>query len=79
MGRRQSELKHGAPRLIGIYPQPAAVSVNDGPANRQPHPNSAVLCRVEGLENSLEMCRINPGSRIAHCDEDAARLRLLGR
>ena len=78
MCRRQGELKYGSPRLIGICPQPAPMGGDDGPANRQAHSDSALLCRVEGFENPLEMFRIDAGSRIVHCDEDVSRLPLLG-
>jgi hypothetical protein len=37
------------------------MTIDDGLANRKPHPNSAGLGRVEGLENSLEVYRINAG------------------
>jgi hypothetical protein len=35
------------------------MTVDDGLANRKPHPNSAGLGRVEGLENLLGIYRIN--------------------
>src|SRR5271166_72280 len=60
LGGRQGEPKHGASRLISVYPQPTAMRVDDGPADRQPHPKSAGLCRVEGIENPLEMLNAGP-------------------
>jgi hypothetical protein len=54
------------------------VGVDDGPADRQPHPNSAGLRGVESLENALDMFQINPRPRIAHRDEDAVCPALLG-
>src|SRR6266576_5180955 len=62
----QRELKYGAARFIRLCPQPAAMGVDDGPADRQPHPRSAGLGGVESLENALEMRRIDARPRIAH-------------
>jgi hypothetical protein len=74
-GRRlhggQGELKYGAARFIRRCPQPAPMGVDDGPANRQPHPCSAGLCGVEGLENAIEMFRMDARPGIAHCHKDA--------
>src|SRR5258708_8130026 len=66
----QCELKCSASRLICVCPQPAAVGFNDGPADRQPHSHSAGLRGVEGIENALDMSRINARPRIAHRDEN---------
>ena len=66
---RQSELKYCAPRSIDVRPQPTTVGGDDGPADRQPHPNSAGLCGVEGLEHPLELVRIHAGSGIVHRDQ----------
>jgi hypothetical protein len=60
-GARQGELKNGASRFIRIRPQPASMGIDDGPADRQPHPHSAGLRGVESLENALEVFRINAG------------------
>ena len=49
---------------------------DNGSADRQSHPYSAGLCGVEGLENAIEMRRINAWSRISHGDEDAVGLAL---
>src|SRR6516165_5664483 len=68
---RQGELKHGAPGLIGTYPQAAPVAVDDGATDREPHPNSAGLRGVEGFKNPLEISRINAWPGIAHRHEDA--------
>ena len=67
----QGELKYGASRLIRVCPQPAPMGIDDGPADRQPHPHSAGLRGVESLENALEMFRINARPGIAHCHENA--------
>src|SRR5208337_2215004 len=75
---RQGEPEYGAPRLIVVYPQPTPMRDDDGTADRQPHPDSAGLCRVEWFENPLEMFPINARSRIAHFDKNATGLDLLG-
>src|ERR1700738_479664 len=75
---RQDELKHGASRFIGLCPQPASMGIYNGPADRQPHSNSIGLRGVEGLENALEMRRINARPGIAHGHEDATCLVLVG-
>src|SRR5712675_1979870 len=61
LGRGQGELKYGPPRFIGTHPQPAPMAVDDGLTNRKPHPNSAGLGGVEGLENPIEVHRVNAG------------------
>jgi hypothetical protein len=44
----RGELKNGASRFIHIRPQPAPMGIDDGPADRQPHP--AGLRCVESLK-----------------------------
>src|SRR5215472_1966095 len=70
-GVGQGELKDGTARFIRLYPQSAAMGVDDRPADRQPHPHTAGLRGVECLENALQMRRIDARSGIAHCHEDA--------
>ena len=53
------ELEYGARWFNRIRPQPAAMRVDDGPADRQAHPHSAAFRRVEGLEHALETFRVN--------------------
>src|SRR5712691_6848113 len=74
----QGELKYGAARFIRICPELPPVGIDDRPADRQPHPNSAGLRGVESLENALEMFRTNARPGIAHCHENATGLGLLG-
>jgi hypothetical protein len=62
LGRGQDELKYGARRLIVICPQPTLMGVDNGPADRQPYSDSTGFCRVEGVENPLEVCLIDPWS-----------------
>jgi hypothetical protein len=60
VGARQCELKHCASRLFGICPQPARMSIDDGPANGEPHPHAGGFRGVEGIENAIEKFWINP-------------------
>jgi|HubBroStandDraft_6_1064221.scaffolds.fasta_scaffold1595791_1 hypothetical protein len=43
----RGELKNGASRFTHIRPQPAPMGIDDGPADRQPHPHPAGLRCVE--------------------------------
>jgi hypothetical protein len=62
----QGELKYGASHFIRICPQPAPMGIDDGTADRQPHPDSVGFRGVESLENAHEMLWINSWPRIAH-------------
>src|SRR6516162_7660758 len=53
------------------------MSVDDRAAYRQPHPCSTGLRGVEGVEDSIEMRRINAGPRIADSHEGVC-MALLG-
>src|SRR5215470_17440859 len=73
----QGELKCSSARLVRSRPQLAPMSMDDGAANRQPHACSTGLRGVEGVEDSIEMRRINARPGIAHGYEGAC-LVLLG-
>src|SRR5215813_10201315 len=47
------------------------MSIDDGPAYRQPHACSTGLRGVEGVEDSFEMRRLNAWPGIANGHEDA--------
>src|ERR1700751_4523912 len=66
----QGALKHGAGRFILLGPQPAAMGVDDRPANRQPHSHAAGLRGVKCIEHALEMRPIEARPGIAHCHKD---------
>src|SRR6478672_6754541 len=66
----QGELKYRTARFIRFCPQPAPMGVDDRPTNRQPHPCSAGLCGVEGIENAIEMFRIDARPGIVDCHKD---------
>ena len=74
----QGEPKYGASGLVRVCPQPAPVGVDDGPADRQSHPDPAGLRGVESIENALTTFPINARPGVAHRDEDAICLALLG-
>src|SRR5215472_3465678 len=73
----QGELKRSTARLVRFRPQLAPMSMDDGAANRQPHACSTGFRGVEGVEDPVEIHRINARPGIAHGHEDA-RLALLG-
>ena len=58
------KLKNGAPGQVGGHPQSAAMSFDDRTADRQPHPQTVGLRRVEGGEEVLETRRGQAWPRI---------------
>src|SRR6478672_3231991 len=66
--RRQGELKAGAAGQVRARPQSAAVRFDDRTADRQAHPQTARLRRVEARENALESLRREAWTRISHLD-----------
>src|SRR6516225_10659149 len=70
-GAGQGELKYGAARLVGLRPQLPSMSIDNGAANRQSHACSTGLRGVEGVEDPIEMRRIDARSGIAHGHADA--------
>src|SRR6516225_8607695 len=73
----QGELKYSAARLVRLRPQLAPMSMDDGAANRQPHARSTGFRGGEGVEDPIEIRRINARPGIAHGHEDACLI-LLG-
>src|SRR5882672_569094 len=69
--RRQGELKASAAGQVRARPQSAAVRFDDRTADRQAHPQTAKLRRVEGLEHALKSRRREAWTRIAHLDRHA--------
>src|SRR5580704_5502100 len=67
------EVKDGATGQVGGHPQPAAMSFDDRTADRQPHPQTAGLRRVERVEEAFETFRVQSRSRILHHDQHAIR------
>ncbi len=55
---------------VAAGPQPSSVSLSDGTADRQPHPQAIPLGREEGIEKPLEVRR-RPDTRVLYADEDA--------
>src|SRR5215475_9824353 len=73
----QGELKCSTARLVRSRPQLPSMSMDDGAANRQPQACSTGLRGVEGVEDPIEIRRINPQPGIVHGHEGAC-LVLLG-
>ena len=73
----QGELRYSASRCVRIGPQPPPVGIDVRPADRRPHSYSAGFRRVEGLEDALEMLRIDTRASVAHCYGEASCLGLL--
>src|SRR5215470_12879831 len=73
----QGELKCSTPRLVRLRPQFPSMSMDDGAANRQPHACSTGFRGVEGVEDPVEIHRINARPGIAHGHEGACLI-LLG-
>jgi len=61
VARRQSELKYGAARFIRFDPQPAAMGIDYGTADRKPHPDATGFRGVKCIENAFQTRRINAG------------------
>src|SRR5437762_2161342 len=70
--QRQGELKDGAPGFIRARPHPSPVSLDHRPADSEAHAHALGLCRVEGLEYALDICRVQAGAGIANRDAYAA-------
>jgi hypothetical protein len=71
--RRQGKLGDGATRHVGGRSQSPAMGFDYGATDRQPHPQAALLGRVEGLKDALEIRRSEPGTGIPHPEQDAVR------
>src|SRR5215468_8349963 len=66
----QGELKCSTARLVRLRPQFPSMSMDDGAANRQPHACSTGFRGVEGVEDPIEVCRIDAGPGVAQGHED---------
>src|SRR5258706_12483405 len=70
--RRRKQQMEGQPVIrVAAGPQPSSVSLSDGTADRQPHPQTIPLGREEGVEELLEVMRCRPDTRVLHADEGA--------
>src|SRR6266446_6207256 len=68
---RHRELKDGAAGRVCGRPQSSAMSFDDRTTDRQPHPQTAALGRIEGLKEVLVICWRQSRPRILHSDEHA--------
>src|SRR5260370_6451898 len=67
------EVKDGATGQVGGHPRLPAMRYDDRTADRQPHAQTAGLCRVERVEEAFETFRVQSRSRILHHDQRALR------
>ena len=72
-GSRQPELKYRSLEHVGRSPQLAAMGLDNGSADRQPHSDAIGLARVKGLEEAIERRRVQPRARIPYCYQHAIR------
>src|SRR5438105_3383376 len=59
---------------VAAGPQPSSVSLSDGTANRQPHPQAIPLGREERIEELLDVILRSANTRILYADEDAGAI-----
>src|SRR6516225_2406727 len=74
-GVGQVELKYSAARLVRSRPQLASMSMDDGAADRQPHACSTGFRGIEGVEDPIEVHRIDPGPAVAKGKGDTRPIR----
>src|ERR1700726_4793902 len=72
------EVKNGAPWQIGGHPQPASMRFDDRAADRQPHPQTAGLGRMERGEELLETRRAQAWPCVLYRDQHAVRFGFSG-
>ena len=70
---RDRELKRGTAGHVCARPQSSAVRFDDRAADRQSHPQTARLARVEGVEDALEGGQRQPRTGIANRNQHVAR------
>src|SRR5262249_48802336 len=71
---RKRELNYRAARFVQLCPRRPPMGIDNGPGDRQSHPDAARLRCVESLENALKMRRIDARPRVAYCHDDAGGL-----
>ena len=64
--RGKTKLKRRAAGSVCGRPQSSAMRFNDRTADRQPHPQTAGLRCVEGLEKPIDSRKLQSWSRISH-------------
>src|SRR5262245_10699706 len=73
---REAELHAGA--FIVRRPDPSAMSLDDGPANRQAHAKPVLLGRIKGLEQATDAFRVRARSDILDGNQRVIRFVPLG-
>src|SRR5262245_48642358 len=74
----QGEVKGGAVVAIRYRPEPPAVRLDDGAADREPHAHPIRLGRVKGLEEPLPTLRVQSNTAVLHGHQYRARVVGLG-
>src|SRR6201991_4793567 len=64
------KLKESAPRLAPGRPQPPTMGFDNRAADREAHAHAAGLCGVEGIENAIELFRMDARPGIVHRHKD---------
>src|SRR5258705_13907937 len=73
----QREMERRAGTIVRHRPEPPAVLLDDGPADREAHSQTTGLRGVERLEHPGRELRIDAGARILHRDTDPIGVFLL--
>src|SRR5437870_13130733 len=72
VARLRNQQMEGQPMIrVAAGPQPSSVSLSDGTADRQAHPQTIPLGREERIEELLEVIRRSADTGVPHGDEDA--------
>src|SRR6516164_6846872 len=64
--------RHTKDRAVGLVRrrrQPPAMRLDDRAADRQPHAHPVGLGRIEGLEQAVEVRRVEPRAGVLYLDE----------
>jgi len=73
--------RHTKDRAVGLVRrrrQPPAMRLDDRAADRQPHAHPVGLGRIEGLEQAVEVRRVEPRAGVLYLDEHIIRTTLAG-
>src|SRR4051794_38428770 len=75
---RHSEVENRAAGLVGSHRQVPVMRFDNRATDRQSHPQTAGLRRVEGVEDAIETFRGQPRARVLHLDENTVWCSLSG-
>src|SRR5208337_1833839 len=74
---RESEREGGSGTVVRRGPQPSAVALDDGAADREPHSHASGFGGVERVEESFCALRVEAAARVLHCDAHRIELTAL--